>query len=221
MTTLLALGASLSLLLAAFVSDLAQASSRVARAQAAADAAALAAVAESGPYGRGAPRTQAARFAEANGGRLQRCWCYPGATSAQVEVAFGDVVAQARATFDPAEIAPASVAHDGEGLHPLLAASVRQLIAVSDGRVHLVSGFRSAQEQARLWQRAVAKYGSAEEADNWVARPGTSMHERGLAVDLGGDLDAAVGLVRDLRLPLHRPLANEPWHFELLVGGNV
>jgi hypothetical protein len=41
------------------------------------------------------------------------------------------------------------------------------------------------------------------------------MHERGLAVDLGGDVEEAAELVRKLGLPLHRPLANEPWHFEL------
>jgi hypothetical protein len=42
------------------------------------------------------------------------------------------------------------------------------------------------------------------------------MHERGLAVDLGGDLIRAVQLIEELDLPLYRPLANEPWHFELI-----
>ena len=51
---------------------------------------------------------------------------------------------------------------------------------------------------------------------DWVAPPGHSMHERGLAVDLGGDLARAVQLIDELDLPLHRPLANEPWHFELI-----
>jgi hypothetical protein len=41
------------------------------------------------------------------------------------------------------------------------------------------------------------------------------MHERGLAVDLGGDLALAADLIDELALPLWRPLANEPWHFEL------
>ena len=42
------------------------------------------------------------------------------------------------------------------------------------------------------------------------------MHERGLAVDLAGDLDLAIEIIGRLDLPLHRPLPNEPWHFELL-----
>ena len=70
-------------------------------------------------------------------------------------------------------------------------------------------------EQRILWKAALERYGSPDRADDWVARPGTSMHERGLAVDLGGDLSVAVALVDELRLPLRRPLENEPWHFEL------
>jgi hypothetical protein len=62
------------------------------------------------------------------------------------------------------------------------------------------------------------RYGDAEAADDWVARPGTSMHERGLAVDLGGDLVLAESLIIELGLPIHSPLPNEPWHFELLGG---
>jgi LAS superfamily LD-carboxypeptidase LdcB len=53
-------------------------------------------------------------------------------------------------------------------------------------------------------------------ADDWVARPGSSMHERGLAIDLGGDLDLARSLAATLGLPLVQPLENEPWHFELV-----
>jgi hypothetical protein len=42
------------------------------------------------------------------------------------------------------------------------------------------------------------------------------MHERGLAVDLGGDTGLAARLVADLGLSLYRPLPHEPWHFELV-----
>jgi hypothetical protein len=42
------------------------------------------------------------------------------------------------------------------------------------------------------------------------------MHTRGLAVDLGGDLELAVRIIDELDLPLYRPLAHEPWHFELI-----
>jgi LAS superfamily LD-carboxypeptidase LdcB len=92
---------------------------------------------------------------------------------------------------------------------------VDRLIAASNGRVYLESGIRSTGRQTELWNEALAKYGDPEIADNWVARPSTSNHESGLAVDLGGDLGLAVRLVDDLGLPLWRPMSWEPWHFEL------
>ncbi len=72
------------------------------------------------------------------------------------------------------------------------------------------------QEQAMLWADALRRYGTAEVADDWVAPPGHSMHERGLAVDLAGDMSLAVRLIDELGLPLWRPMQHEPWHFELL-----
>jgi D-alanyl-D-alanine carboxypeptidase len=48
-----------------------------------------------------------------------------------------------------------------------------------------ISGFRSSEYQATLFQRAVIKYGSEDAAVRWVARPGRSEHQTGLAIDLG------------------------------------
>ncbi len=210
----------LSVLLAAVLSIGAIATARSAgdkaRAQLAADAAALAAIAESGPYGGRDPEVAAAEYARLNGARLVSCACPRGATAMQVEVAVGDVLARARAVIEPELLEPETGLLAGSGMHPLLRAAVEQLVARSRGRVHVVSGYRSPEEQQILWTNALQRYGSAEVADNWVAPPGHSMHERGLAVDLGGDLDLAAQLVADLDLPLHRPLANEPWHFELV-----
>lgn len=208
-------GVILALLLSGFTADLASASTLRARAQLAADAAALAAVAESGPHGGGQHERTAARFAVANGARLLECLCEPGATAVQVRVAIEDVVADARATFDPEMLMPGD-GHTGEGLHPLLQTSVDRLLGAAKGAVTLVSGRRSTERQGELWAEALARYGDPEIADDWVARPGTSMHERGLAVDLGGDLQLAARLVEHLGLPLHRPMAHEPHHFELV-----
>lgn len=211
-----ALGLALATSLWGFVADLAAASSLRMRAQIAADAAALAAVAESGPYGKGEHERAAASFADANGARLLKCMCDPGATAVQVRVAVDEVVADARAIFDPELLLPGISTYSGEGLHPLLQTSLNRLLAASRGAVGVTSGRRNSEQQAELWAGAVAHYGDPEIADDWVARPGTSMHERGLAVDLGGDLALAARLVEHLGLPLHRPLEHEPHHFELL-----
>jgi hypothetical protein len=185
------------------------------RAQTAADAAALAAVVESAPGARGDHVEQARRFAEANGATLISCECSLGDTSARVTVAVDGVEATARATIDPSAFL-AGTPGDTDGLHPRMRAAVDRLLQASSGRVVLVSGWRSHERQQQLWADAVAKYRDPEIADDWVARPGTSLHERGLAADLGGDLALAASLVERLELPLYRPLPNEEWHFELV-----
>lgn len=182
------------------------------RAQLAADSAALAAVQLSVPGRRGLPEETARRYAGLNGARLIECWCESGDTAMQVEVAIGNVHARARAVFDPSLLAPM---RGTAGLDQRLAVVVDTLVRAARGAVWVVSGWRSHDDQESLWAHAVAEHGSPEAADDWVARPGTSMHERGLAVDLGGDLALARRLIADLQLPLTAPLPNEPWHFEL------
>lgn len=203
------------LALAGFVHDVTGVARARAQAQLAADSAALAAVAEVAPYGTNDPQGAAEDFAEANGASLLRCTCEPGATAALVEVSVDGVRARARAVIDPEMFGPANVAVGVEGLHPALKDAVERLLAAAGGRIHVVSGFRSSTHQAQLWADALSRYGSPEAADDWVAPPGHSMHERGLAVDLGGDLELAARLIEALDLPLWRPLANESWHFEL------
>ena len=216
MTVILgAVATSLALLLANFNADIARTSATRAQAQLAADAAALAAVAESAPYGGGDPEQQAGQVAHANGATLVDCLCPVGGTAVQVKVAVEDVIAEARATIDPTAFFPLT-ATTTTRLHPLLDRAVQRLLDASGGRVTLVSGWRSTDHQEELWADALRRYGSAEIADDWVARPGSSLHERGLAVDLGGDVEHAAALVQTLGLPLHRPLPHEPWHFELI-----
>lgn len=186
------------------------------RAQTAADAAALAAVAESAPGAEGAHIDQARRFAEANGASLIGCVCGLGKTSARVTVVLEGVEASARAEIDPSAFMPDLFTGTTKGLEPRMQRAVDQLLRASGGRVFLVSGRRSSARQQVLWRSALERYGDPEVADDWVARPGDSLHERGLAVDLGGDLQLAASLVTRLGLPLHRPLAKEPWHFELV-----
>lgn len=217
MTLLIAgLSLSLSVLLGVFFMDLGGASTARARAQAAADAAALAAVAEVSPYGTGHQEEIARAYAEHNGGRLVECRCVAGSTAVQVSVAVNGAEATARATFDPAMLAPGSLAFDERGLHARLATAIERLIVATRGSVYVSSGYRSPLEQAKLWSEAVRRYGSPEAANDWVAPPGSSMHERGLAVDLAGDIPSAARTIEVLGLPMYRPLSNEPWHFELV-----
>ena len=82
------------------------------------------------------------------------------------------------------------------------------------------SGFRTGAQQQQLFDAAVKKYGSEEEARKWVAPPGHSQHEKGAAVDLTFANEATRQWVHDYvksnpGAGLTFPLGNEPWHMEL------
>ncbi|MCD4534597.1 M15 family metallopeptidase [Nocardioides sp. cx-169] len=79
----------------------------------------------------------------------------------------------------------------------------------------VTSGWRSREHQQRLYDEAVATYGSDEEARRYVATPDTSAHVTGDAVDLG-PTDALSWLSQHgSRYGLCQTFANEMWHYEL------
>jgi hypothetical protein len=212
----MACGLTLTLLFASFTATAARVSSYRTRAQIAADSAALAAAVEGTIGGSGNEKDEAVRYASLNEASVVECDCAEGSGSVKVVVEFHGVSAEAAAAVDPSRLGPAPVVAGNPGLDPRLGAAVATLVAASGGAVGIGSGFRDHAEQQRLWDEALARYGDPETADNYVARPGTSMHEKGLAVDLSGDLDEAVRIIQQLGLPLYRPMSYEPWHFELL-----
>lgn len=159
-----------------------------ARAQAAADAAVLAEAAQIG---------SATGVAAANGATV-----VDGARSGSavyVATAVGDMVAEAQASVPRPE---------WSGLTPALQEALVRAEAALGRSIPIVSGYRSSADQQRLWDaRATNPYP--------VAAPGTSAHERGLAVDVplevAGPL-ARIGLAAGLCQPL--PVL-DPVHFVL------
>ncbi|MGH8998206.1 MAG: M15 family metallopeptidase [Acidimicrobiia bacterium] len=90
-----------------------------------------------------------------------------------------------------------------------------------------VSGYRSVDEQDWLWRGALEKYGDPDLACQWVARPGTSAHQSGRAIDLwlGHPIESEhVDALRQTAvwrwLVAHAvefgfyPYDVEPWHWE-------
>lgn len=105
-----------------------------------------------------------------------------------------------------------------DNLDPRFADAVRQFLAAAPGGgITINSGYRTPERQAQLWAGALAKYGSPEAARKWVAPPGRSMHNHGVAADLG----YASPAVRDwahtnaANYGLAFPLPHENWHIEL------
>ena len=165
-----------------------------ARAGAVADAAALA--------GARSGRDAADDIAAANGARVTEYRTIGDDVVLSVQVGDATEGARARRTTSP------SIGHGSGGLDPRLARALADLEARTGRRVRIVSGFRTRAEQQALWERR---------ADNPypVARPGTSRHETGLAIDVArGDVGylAAVGPVVGICQPLAR---SDPIHFEL------
>lgn len=93
---------------------------------------------------------------------------------------------------------------------------------IRDG-LSVYSGARSNERQAELWQEALKKYGSIDEARRWVAPPGHSEHNKGNAADLGFNGQSLKDAPADVVAWLHDnagkyglkfPLGNENWHIE-------
>lgn len=108
---------------------------------------------------------------------------------------------------------PKSPNYPADGLDPRL----QKLINKSG--IDIVSGYRDTAHQKELWQQALEKYGDPEIADNWVARPGTSHHEQGIAIDVAHDdiqqLLSWLGNHPKWDKRVYRPMSWEDWHFEL------
>jgi hypothetical protein len=115
-------------------------------------------------------------------------------------------------------------------LNPDYASRVAQLVQAAERELGpraltITSAYRSPELQAKMFRDAVAKYGSEKAARKWVAPPGRSKHNAGLAVDFG---DANGRLLRDAnsreakwikenaaRFGLDVPMSWEPWQVEL------
>jgi zinc D-Ala-D-Ala carboxypeptidase len=103
-------------------------------------------------------------------------------------------------------------------LDPALLGALRQAAtdAADDGvEFYVNSGSRSPEYEERLFDEAVAKYGSEQQAARWVATPTTSAHVSGDAVDIGPSGAAAWLSEHGAAYGLCQIYGNEPWHFEL------
>jgi zinc D-Ala-D-Ala carboxypeptidase len=85
----------------------------------------------------------------------------------------------------------------------------------------ITSGFRTAERQQYLFNRAIQKYGSAREASKWVLPPDKSHHPDGIALDINypGDPEDTKWLeLNGFKYGLCRVYKNEWWHFEPVIA---
>lgn len=97
-----------------------------------------------------------------------------------------------------------------------LATMIASMPKELQGSVTINSGFRDIARQQELWLQALRKYGSPEAARRWVAPPGRSNHNKGLAADLAYNSDTARQWIHQNagNYGLSFPLKNENWHVE-------
>lgn len=120
-----------------------------------------------------------------------------------------------------------------EGLNPEFRDRIAQLISAVNmdlgGQLMVYSGYRSIEVQRQLYEAEIIKRGSEQAARAWVAPPGRSLHQFGLAVDVAwnscgnrveyGDQPIDGWLSANLeRFGLVRRLSNEGWHIEPIGG---
>ena len=182
------------------VGEVAGAALRRGRAKTAADAAALAGAADG---------VDAARaVASANGATL-RSFDQRG-DETTVRVTLGDAGARARAV----RVGPRFQGGIGDvnGLAPAIRAALARAGQLLGQPVPITSGFRTRAQQAALWNhRASNPYP--------VAPPGSSMHERGLAIDVPASFVARL-LTVGARAGLCQPYPRTDMvHFELCRPG--
>lgn len=97
-----------------------------------------------------------------------------------------------------------------------------QAAAKKEGEIiYIVSGFRTLSRQQTLFNQAVRRYGSKNEASKWVAPPLVSHHPWGIAIDVNYP-DEPVGAgwleVNGSKFGLCRVFENEWWHFEPVIA---
>lgn len=110
------------------------------------------------------------------------------------------------------------------GMTPQFSSALTDFLNAADAAGHSItmnSGYRSPERQAQLWEDALEKYGSADAARRWVAPPGRSNHNHGLAADLGYGSDAAREWAHSNagQYGLNFRMSWEPWHIELASAG--
>jgi hypothetical protein len=106
-----------------------------------------------------------------------------------------------------------------DGLKPEFKARLEPFLR-SVGDTQIYSGYRSPAHQARLYARALDKYGSHAAARKWVAPPGGSNHNRGIAADLryGSGAARAKAHREAESFGLNFRMNHEPWHVEPIKG---
>lgn len=101
------------------------------------------------------------------------------------------------------------------GLNPAFLAQYNAYNASLGNIIKITSGWRSYADQVRLY----AEKGAYSSSHAGAARPGTSMHEKGLAIDHSPASNESMRRLAST-FGLRYPMGNEPWHVQPVWAAN-
>lgn len=96
---------------------------------------------------------------------------------------------------------------DKKGLDPKFVEKLENLGQGIGEKVSITSGYRTIEEQQRLWMES-------DKTGKWVARPGESKHNFGIAVDVKNEKIRAMTNEELAQYGLYKPMDYENWHLE-------
>jgi len=106
--------------------------------------------------------------------------------------------------------------YEATGMYAPFQSAIDQMIADAPGKITVTSGYRTPERQEELWNEHAAKYPDPEVRDNYVARPGQSSHNYGLAADLSYADEEALKWAQEnaAKYGLNFRMGHEDWHIE-------
>ena len=106
--------------------------------------------------------------------------------------------------------------YEATGMYAPFQSAIDQMIADAPGKITVTSGYRTPERQEELWNEHAAKYPDPEVRDDYVARPGQSSHNYGLAADLSYADEEALKWAHEnaAKYGLNFRMGHEDWHIE-------
>ena len=109
---------------------------------------------------------------------------------------------------------------DYNKINPLLSDRLAKLAKDCGVVIKLTEGFREPERQNALYNQYLEYKRTGKGNIKMAAKPGTSKHEYGLAVDTSTEPIRGMNNSQLLKYGLHKPIKSEPWHIEMIETKN-
>lgn len=109
---------------------------------------------------------------------------------------------------------------DYNKINPLLSERLAKLAKDCGVVIKLTEGFREPERQKALYKQYLEYKRTRKGNVKMAAKPGTSKHEYGLAVDTSTEPIRGMNNSQLLKYGLHKPIKSEPWHIEMIETKN-